>query len=261
MEQQEELLTQKRLMDLSRLADRKGTVIFSNFLNLNEINLFHQIKSDIVTSYRLFGGYDYAERQMIAFIPDALSYTSAQAAWDTGAWEFPISCLHVTPTHKKFAEQLTHRDVLGALMSLGIDRSRIGDIKIDGYDYYMFCDDGIADYLLGSLHQIRHTMVAGEKCAPASLSVVQKFEQMTGVVASERLDNVVSFAVKKPRSQSVSLIQAQKVFVNARSVISNAYVCKEGDVISIRGFGKFLFEKCGGETRKGRTKIILKKYI
>ena len=72
MDRQEELLIKKRFVDLSRLANRKGSVTFSNFLNLNELNLFHQSLSDIETSYQLFGGYKFAERQMIAFIPDAL---------------------------------------------------------------------------------------------------------------------------------------------------------------------------------------------
>ena len=75
MEHQEDFMIQKRLSDLSRTANRRGIVTFSNFLNLNEQNLFHQITADIETSYQFFGGYEFAERQMIAFIPDALCYT------------------------------------------------------------------------------------------------------------------------------------------------------------------------------------------
>ena len=100
MEHQDELLLKKRFIDLSRSANRKNIVTFSNFLNLNELNLFHQVKADMETACQLSGGYENAERQMIAFIPDALYYD----------WDFPIVCLHFTPAYPKYAEELTHRD-------------------------------------------------------------------------------------------------------------------------------------------------------
>ena len=251
MNKQEEVLLKKRFIDLSRLANRRDIVTFSNFLNLNELNLFYQSVTDIDSKYQLSGGYEFAERQMIAFIPDALCYE----------WEFPISCLLFRPTYPKFAEDLTHRDILGALMNLGIERTRIGDIKLDGQKYYIFCEESLTEYLLDSLGQIKHTMVSGERVKASLQKIEQKFEILEGVIASKRLDNVVSFVTGKSRSQSVTAIQSQKVFVNARLVTSNAYDCKENDVISIRGYGKFIYAGSSGETRKGRMKITIKKYV
>lgn len=249
-------MEQKRFIDLSRLADRKGMVTFSNFLNLNELNLFHQVLSDIETSYQLSGGYEFAERQMIAFIPDALYYANPLPVCS-----FPIVCLHFRPRHPKFAENLSHRDVLGALMNLGVERSRIGDIRVEDKDYYIFCEDTISEYLLTYLQQIRHTAVTGEKIEPELVQFKQKFEHLTGIVSSARLDSIVAFAAGKSRTQSVNFIQSQKVFVNDCIVSSNAYECKENDIISVRGFGKFIFEGSSGITRKGRIKISLKKYV
>lgn len=254
MERQDEILLQKRLLDLSRIAGKREIITFSNFLNLNELNLFHQISSDLDTSCQLFGGYEQAERQMIAFIPDALSYARADI-------DFPIVCLHFCPGNPRFAEELSHRDVLGALMNAGVERSRIGDIKIDGKNAYVFCEEGISGYLLQSIQQIRHTAVAGRPAAPGSYQIRQEFAPLNGIAASVRLDNVVAFAINKSRSQAVSLIHAQKVFINARIAASKSYECKSGDVISIRGFGKYIFEGSDGETKKGRIKIALKKYI
>lgn len=252
MEHQEDFMIQKRLSDLSRTANRRGIVTFSNFLNLNEQNLFHQITADIETSYQFFGGYEFAERQMIAFIPDALSYAESI--------EFPIICLHFYPSHLKFADRLTHRDILGALMNLGIERSRIGDIRLKEKDYYIFCEESISDYLLENLYQIRHTMVEGERTNPDIEQLKQQFEILEGIVASNRIDNIVAFAVKKSRSQSVPLIRSQKVFVNDCVIQSNSYSCKAGDVISVRGYGKFIYVGDNGETKKGRMKVQLKKY-
>lgn len=241
---------EKRLQDLSFLADRKGIVTFSNFLNIDERNTYHQMKNQLITESRTSGGYAYAERQMIAFIPDALYYD----------WQFPICCLLFEPLHPKYAEELTHRDVLGALMNLGIDRSRIGDIRLDGQNYYIFCEETIAPYLLESLTQIRHTMVHGRQTDIDGLHLEQKYEVLDGTVASVRLDNLISFVTRKSRSQSVLLIQAQKVFVNERMTTSNACECKPGDILSVRGYGKYLFDKSTGETKKGRVRITMKKY-
>lgn len=268
-DQEEEILLKKRFMDLSRLADKRDIVTFSSFLNLNEINQFFQIAPELLTHYQLFGGYEFAERQMAAFIPDALYYARendtnhAYGEYDSlpGGWEFPISCLKFVPANLRFAEELTHRDILGALMSLGIERSKIGDIKIDEGVYYVFCEEELSDYLLSSLESIRHTAVRGEKADPGNYHIEQKFEDIGGIVSSNRLDNLVAFLTGKARTKSVSLIQGQKVFVNDKIILSNSYECKENDVISIRGYGKFVFQGCSGETKKGRIKINIKKYV
>ena len=98
----EQELCKKRLIDLSKQADRKGIVTFSTFLNLNEQNIYHTIQKELFTQVKLFGGYDGAERQMIAFIPDALCYE----------WEFPIICIEAHPQYPKYAEKLTHSCLL-----------------------------------------------------------------------------------------------------------------------------------------------------
>ena len=105
----EESLLAKRFLDLSRQAEQKGIVLFSDFLNLNELNIFRQGISELYSGYEVSGGYELSERQMIAFIPDALCY----------AWEYPIACLKITPLNKKFAETLSHRDVLGSVPNWG----------------------------------------------------------------------------------------------------------------------------------------------
>ena len=110
----EQELCKKRLIDLSKQANRKGIVLFSDFLNLNELNIYRQSEKLFETKTESFGGVPYAERQIIAFIPDALYYE----------WDYPITALKITPTYPKFAEKLGHRDILGAIMKLGVDRCK-----------------------------------------------------------------------------------------------------------------------------------------
>ena len=138
----EQELCRKRLLDLSRQADRKGIVLFSDFLNLNEQNIFHSLQKELYTTAELSGGYEQAERQMVAFIPDALCYE----------WSYPFVCIHAVPQYPKYAEKLTHRDVLGALMHLGLDRSKIGDIVLLENDIYIFLFRDHLRFYYGSVY-------------------------------------------------------------------------------------------------------------
>ena len=106
----EQELCKKKLIDLSRQANRKGIVLFSDFLNLNELNIYHQNEKFFETKTEASGGVPFAERQIVAFIPDALYYE----------WQFPIAYLEIVPSYPKFAEKLGHRDILGSMMNLGV---------------------------------------------------------------------------------------------------------------------------------------------
>ena len=93
----EQELCKKKLIDLSRQANRKGIVLFSDFLNLNELNIYHQNEKFFETKTEASGGVPFAERQIVAFIPDALYYE----------WQFPIAYLEIVPSYPKFAEKFT----------------------------------------------------------------------------------------------------------------------------------------------------------
>ena len=154
----EQDLCQKRLLDLSRQADRKGIVLFSDFLNLNELNIYHQSEKLFATRTECFGGIPCAERQMFAFLPDALSYDYGENE-ELFLSMYPIRCIRISPCSGKFSEALTHRDYLGALIHLGIERSRLGDIVIKGQDAYVFCHAQMVEFLMQNITRIRHTTV------------------------------------------------------------------------------------------------------
>ena len=246
----EHLLTEKRFRDLSLQAQRRGIATFSDFLTLYELNILHQNASEYVTSYEVSGGYEFAERQIAAFLPDALYYD----------WEYPIDCLMLEPSYPKFAEQLTHRDILGAVMNLGIERAKIGDIVVKENCYYLFCKREITAYITEQLSQIRHTVITVSVTSTQDIDVQPDFEECVAIIASNRLDNVVSAMTKTSRGDSVQLIQSGKVFVQGRECLHNTYLCKPNDVLSIRSYGKFIFIGEQGVTRKNRVKISYKRY-
>ena len=146
---EEEQLLQKRFLDLSRQADYKGIVLFSDFLGLNEQNIFRQTEGMLTSGFQMSGGYEYAERQMVAFCPDALYYE----------WEYPFSCLKIEPAYPKFSDKLGHRDILGAVMNLGIERGKIGDILLKNNTAYLFCADSVKPYVTEQLEKVKHTVV------------------------------------------------------------------------------------------------------
>ncbi len=241
----EQELCKKRLIDLSRQAERKGIVLFSDFLNLNELNIYHQTEKFFETKTESFGGVPYAERQIIAFIPDALCYE----------WSYPITALCIKPLYPKYAEKLGHRDILGAIMKLGVDRSKLGDIIIGDGIYYLLCEEDIAGYFIENLDKIRHTLVKLETCSMESLTIQQDFEEKDGIITSNRLDSVVACVYKLSRSQALNLFRQEKIYVNGRLIENVTYSCHEGDIVSVRGYGRFIYVREYGETNKGRLKF------
>ncbi len=247
----DEITFRKRLVDLSNQAFSRNIVIFSDFLNLNELTVLHTTPKNMFPArYETYGGYEFAERQMVAFLPDALYYE----------YKYPISVIEITPLNEKFAEKLTHRDYLGALMSLGLDRSRFGDILVEDEFALLFAHEEIAGYVTRQLSSIRHTSVTARIREPEEISYKPSFQTIRGNVPSLRLDAVISSAFPMSRSKMIPYIEGGKVFVNGKQVTSNAYKLKDGDIISVRGLGRIIYDGVEKETKKGRSVIRIRKF-
>ena len=135
----------KRLAELQNRGTFGGYTVYTDFLGLEEQSLLAEVTGP--RPVPTYGGFDGAERVMAAFGP---------APEPT---DYPITCLHIAPKQEKFAEELTHRDYLGTLMGLGLERRVLGDILLCGKGAYLFCTAGMADYIESELHRVRHTEV------------------------------------------------------------------------------------------------------
>lgn len=248
----EETMLKKRLIDLSNQAFQRDIVTFSDFLNLNELNILHTTpKNEYAARYETFGGYDLSERQMVAFLPDALYYE----------YEYPLQAVEIRPVNHKFAEKLTHRDYLGALMNLGLERSKFGDVLVEDDRAVVFVCEEISGFVVENLTQVRHTVVTGSLREISEISYAPKFQELKGTVASVRLDTVLSVAYPMSRSKLTAYIEGGKVFVNGKLITSNGYRLKPGDIISVRGMGRVQYGDILSETKKGRCFVTVKKYI
>jgi len=250
--QKEEQLLQKRLIELSKISYQREIVTFSDFLNLNELNILHTTpKNMFYSQYETFGGYEFSERQMVAFLPDALCYEKI----------YPISLLKIEPLQKKFAEKLSHRDYLGSILNLGIERSKIGDILVEDDCAYIFVHKSLEKFMLEEVTRIRHTAVTLYVLDDIDFKYTPNFKEIKGTVSSLRLDSLLSLAFSSSRSKLVDYIENGKVFVNGKLITSNGYQIKENDIVSVRGLGRFQYIQTLSQTKKGRYYVTINLYI
>ncbi len=262
-EKKEELMIARRFLELARAAYYRTICVYTDFLNLNEVSIFHSIRKELPdVPYSMYGGFSVAERVKLCF-HGALSGNGELILSAEQKCDYPISCLKISPVNAKFGENLTHRDYLGAVLNLGIDRAVIGDILVKAeHPTYLFCDVKMADFLCENLERIRHTQVRAVLCREdIDSSVGKTFETIHTTVSSMRLDTLVSAVFRESRSSMCSVIMVGKVFVNGREERRSDYLVKPCDIVSVRGYGKFRMESQDGITKKGRWNVTIEKYV
>lgn len=245
-------MLKKRFLELADKAYQSSQYLFTGFLGLNEIDLFYQIEKQIsYVGYTMFGGMEGAERQMIRF--------GSQEMWGYEE-EFPIVCVEVKPLIQKFADALSHRDFLGALMNIGIERTTIGDIVVTENVGYVFCTQTIAPFIMEQLDKVKHTHV---KCSVAQTIPEACQAQMVETMlqlSSERIDGIIAKAYKLSRAESIELFRQKLVFVNGRLCENNSYTVKEQDAITARGYGKLIYQGTKGTSKKGKLQASILQY-
>lgn len=233
-----------RFKDLANKSFQQGIYTFTGFLGLSEQDIFWQEESALRhAGFTLNGGCEDADRVVIRFgNPEELGYEVP----------FPIVCIHIRPLQQKFADALSHRDFLGALMNLGIERSTIGDIKVGQSQAYLFCLDSIAEFICDNLDKIKHTNVKCSITEDIKSIPREEPEVMNVQVQSLRADALLAKTYNMSREKSLELFRAGKVYVNGRLCENNSRLIKVGETVNARGYGKFTLRGEPRETRKGK---------
>ena len=243
----DEVLFKKRLAELANKAYTNSQYLFTSFLSLAELNSYYQMERELsYVPVTAFGGTADCERVMLRFGDEELCGYEEP---------FPIVCVEIAPLVEKFGEELNHRDYLGALMNLGIERAMLGDIVIIGKHAFLFCTEKMSSYIIEELDKVRHTSVRCEIAKEIPKSTVTRLERKTFQVSAARADSIIAKLYNLSRSESVDLFRAKKVFVNGRLNENNSGQLKPGDKVSVRGFGRFAFVGVSGETRKGKLNV------
>ena len=245
-------LLKKRFTELANRAYNSGIFTFTSFLGLAEQSAFSEIKRELGSiRYTAFGGAAGCERVIIRFgSEDELGYEMP----------FPISVIKAEPASPKYADKLTHRDFLGSILNLGIERETLGDIVIINNTGYIFALEGIAPYITENLVRVKHTDMHAEIVEKIPDGELFKTERRTVQVSSERLDAIVARVFSLSRDEAASLFKKRLVFASGKQIDSSSYTPKADEVISVRGSGRFIYRGFISNTRKGKMNVEIDVY-
>ena len=251
----EERLRLARLLDKLELARDRGVPSHTGFLSPHERAVVEGlIRAEGWPRHLFFGGFADAERTVCAFLPDWLE----EEDWLAGQEYDPIRAIRCTWT----GGSLTHRDFLGSILGLGLDREKVGDLLVgDGVCDVLVLED-VADFLLLHLEQagrvhLKVSSISLEMVSPPPVQV----RTIRDTVSSLRLDAVASSGFSISRGKAADLISSGKVQLNHQECLKPDRPVNEGDTLSCRGFGKCMVKEVGGPSKKGRIMIVLERYV
>ncbi len=242
------------VLDKAEACRVRGYLTNTKFLSMGE----HALCNDALrlfgaSAYSVFfGGYEEAERGVYLFFPDYMDAESAKAS-------APVTLLRLQTgkdTH------LSHRDFLGALMGLRIDRSLIGDILVNENGAELLTLDEAADFIMLNFTKAGRYKVSSSK-KPLNELICSNAEEKegSGSVSSPRLDSVLSLIFKLSRKESQNKISEGLVFVNNLPCLKPERVISVNDKITLRGSGRARIKEFTGYSKKGRLFIHFIKTI
>ncbi len=230
-----------RIDDLIFRAQRTGITQFTPFLDPTAAWEIARICRSVGLPCHSFGGYDEAERRVLAV--------------GDGANEavFPVQALVIT-WDKRF-EGPAHHDILGAIMALGIKRETFGDILSGEGSAYVFVLSAMAQ-AISSLASAGRASVQVDRCEPKDI-IKPQGRTVSATFKSFRLDAIVAEAMRISRPSASQLISQGRVFLNFVPCLKPDERIKEGDIISVRGMGRIKIGEAGGKSRKDRTYLSM----
>ncbi len=234
---------------MSEIEDKIATAFtadktqYTAFMSMSEISDAMQSVAYSGICYRVWGGYENAERKMIGLSPQSEPN------------DFPIVIM--TGETDRFGE-VTHRDVLGAVMSSGIERKCVGDILVDPEKnlVYLFTIAHMADYIADQVTSIGRCSVRWKIATDISSLPEAGREKRKLSVSSLRIDCVIAGVYGLSRNTAQDLILRHLVFADHREIVKPTALLRPGSSVTVRGYGKFVFSGVDGMSRKGKTYII-----
>lgn len=248
----EERVLLAHILDKCEQSRQRNIPAATDFLSPAEQRAAQELlhAAAIHEGYAFRGGYERAERKMLFFLPDWQEEADA-----SDAMAFLRAAWHES-------EHPTHRDLLGSLMALGVERETLGDILVSEGSADLIVSAGVAQYLLDNWTGAGRTALRLTAIGADALRVPeQKVKEIRDTVATLRLDAVTAAGFSMSRGKAAELIAAGRVQRNYREVTKGDASVAQGDVISARGLGKFEVAEVGGLSKKGRTGILLRRYL
>ncbi len=242
----------KMMLEYSKRSEQQFRPIFTDFYNkewlLSMIDRY--IEESTKQMCYFYGGFEEAERQVLGIAP-----------YEIQEEDFPIMALELK-VKTGIGKALTHRDYLGALLGLGIERETIGDIVIKPFGAYIIANESMVSYINSNLLSIGKYQNIEHQVIPFSQLQINppQIKSYETTVASLRLDVIVAAGFGLSRGVCTKLIQADRVKCNGVTS-TNKQLIKEGDHITVRGYGKIKLKQISGLTKKDRIHITIEKYV
>jgi len=240
---QDDKLQFAKVLDRYTQAGRDFVQTHTEFLNPLRCAAFLQAlpnSSDV--SATPYGGYDSAERRIIIF--------------NLGEGEGAPAIVPIAVTyHKQFAKPPSHRDYLGAVLGLGLDRGTIGDIVLVDDGAVLYVLEGIADFIAENLTLVGRASVKA-KARQQLHGAISTATTRRINVPSMRLDAVVGAALNLSRGKAATLIDGERVYVNWKPA-KKTHTVATGDAIAVRGVGRVKIEAVEGTTKKDRIVLMV----
>ncbi len=257
----EDQILSATLRDKFRQCENKSIMTHSGFLSPAEVNLAESFCIAEKARFALDGGYADAERRICIFLPDWFEWDpedSADAPEEGTASDpnDPLAVLHVEVP--KGSRELTHRDYMGSILGLGVQRSVVGDIIVGENRADIVILKEMAEFFEMNFTSVGRASATVKVCGREALSSAeQKTEQIRDTVASVRLDSICASAFRLARGKAQEAVRQGLVSINGRQCLKSDAEVSEGDRVSLRGKGKAILTEVGGRTRKDRITIII----
>lgn len=249
--QDDERLIARRILDFVSMVKENDIFRCTDFLTISEILIARAVLNFFKDIQYIETGLSInAERKV--FLISSINIDSQSAPNDV------FSMLKI----RNLPKGIIHRDVLGSLLSLGINRNKVGDIFFVERDAYIIIKKELEAFLVNSFEQIgNHIITAILDQIENGYDLDHSYNSSELIVSSLRIDNVVSSVANLSRSKSLMLIDKGNVKLNGVTDLKKNQMIVENDVFSIKGVGKYKFTGVKGNTKKGNLILQLKEYI
>ena len=258
MKEKDDKILLAQVSDKIEMCENKNKIEFTDFLDLAQIELAQNYINKLkIENYMSYGGFEQAERKMFVIYPEKFNAMVVEKNLSSIVKIVRIQL----PDDLK--GKYNHRDYLGAVIKLGVKREKVGDIIVDNDGADIIVNKDIAQFLaenLGSLTRFSKSKITIEEIEKLR-TVEVKREERDIIVSSLRMDNVISELARCSRNKALEIINTERVFVNFQCETKKTKQIKLGDMITIRGKGRFYIKELVGQTRSGRVIVKIEKYI
>ena len=243
-----------KVLDKKKICNSKNKITYTDFLNEKEQRVIE--KNVKLENAFFYGVNENADRKILVFYPEKLTEELVRKSLKN-----VLSGIRIILKNDQIGNY-EHKNYLSALIKIGIDRGKIGDILVDDYGADIIAFDMNKEFIIQSLSELTRFRKANIDIIPIDdiKQKIDRFEESTIIVSSMRIDNIVAELAGCSRTNADEYINSDKVFVNYETALKVSKTIFEGDIVTIRGKGKFRIDGLVRNTRNNRFVIKVNKY-